>query len=191
MIKDNYHITIILSVILITISACGTPKVVKNLSSEHLRVQGELNTQLKGYFTSFEEFVKARVEASERRIENLHKKILTNFEKIAEEKLKAQDPNALKELIQNTKSESFKLGELKSQLQQRLKTVKDNNAEFTKAYDILIEAQRTLDTYIQLEKADEHLKNQIIGSLGLTSDRFSSFSNKFNSSLNKLGELIK
>jgi homoserine dehydrogenase len=175
----------------VVIAGCGTPQVVKDLSTEQLRVQADLSVQLESYFKIMEQFVLTQVTASEKRLEKLHKKNLSLHREKAQLMLAQKSSNALAELVESTKNESKILGQLKEKLASRMKSVKEKNKEFLNAYRGLLEAQQKLDTYLQLEKADERIYNQTLGKLGLSSSKFSSASKALNDALGSLSNLMK
>lgn len=150
---------------------CGTPMVVKQLSTEQVKTQATLEQSLKNYFAIIEKLVANQVVASNYLIDQATNGII---EKRKQQALKALDTaNAadreriLDELSQQTKAELETAAANKAEIKLRVEKLQTKHKELLEAYAAIRAAQEKLDAYIQLEKADEAVLNEVIGIVGI------------------------
>lgn len=153
---------------------CSTPNNVKKLSTEIVDVNEKYHQSLRNYFSVIEKFVDAQIKVAEFFIKESDEKIETLLKKKAKIQL-AQDnadvdailDGLIKELNENAannQGDNNKLTQLSFQL-------KSKHKELLNIQEQIIMAQKKLDEYIQLEKADELLVNEFLGIVGIQKDK--------------------
>lgn len=165
--------TIFLLFCLLTLS-CATPSSVKKLSIEIVDVNEKYHQSLKDYFSIIEKFVDAQIKVAEFLIKESDEKIETLLKKKA--KIQLAEVNAdvdaildglIKELNENSTSNQ----DDKSKLTQLSFQLKSKHNELLYIQENIIMAQKKLNEYIQLEKADELLVNEFLGIVGIQKDK--------------------
>lgn len=165
--------TIFLLFCLLTLS-CATPSSVKKLSIEIVDVNEKYHQSLKDYFSIIEKFVDAQIKVAEFLIKESDEKIETLLKKKA--KIQLAEVNAdvdaildglIKELNENSTSNQ----DDKSKLTQLSFQLKSKHGELLYIQENIIMAQKKLNEYIQLEKADELLVNEFLGIVGIQKDK--------------------
>lgn len=165
--------TIFLLFCLLTLS-CATPSSVKKLSIEIVDVNEKYHQSLKDYFSIIEKFVDAQIKVAEFLIKESDEKIETLLKKKA--KIQLAEVNAdvdaildglIKELNENSTSNQ----DDKSKLTQLSFQLKSKHSELLYIQENIIMAQKKLNEYIQLEKADELLVNEFLGIVGIQKDK--------------------
>ncbi len=165
------------SVVLLLLPACGTPQVLKDLSAAQLDAQVAVKGQLESYFQVMERFVEAKINEAAQRLDQLNEGILTSERKkfiITEPGSDGKvDMEALVNLTDSVERHNEFLITQKARLQQRLTTLRAKHKEFLDAYATLITAQKTLDEYVRLEKADEKVANELLSAVGISREQAS------------------
>lgn len=147
---------------------CATPKAVKQLSTEIADVNVKYHQALTTYFGVIEKFVDSQIKVAEFLIADLDEGIAKDEKKKVKKRLEdKQDINqvlddyekALKSNITDSQAGLNKLAQLYAQL-------KSKHKELLTIQSTIIDAQRKLDEYIQLEKADEAIVNELMGIVG-------------------------
>jgi hypothetical protein len=165
--------TLFLLLCLLTLS-CATPNSVKKLSTEIVDANVKYHQSLKDYFSIIEKFVDAQIKVAEFLIKESDEKIETLLKKKAKIQL-AQDnadvdailDGLIKELSENAANNQ----DDKSKLTQLSFQLKSKHKELLNIQEHIIMAQKKLDEYIQLEKADEMLVNEFLGIVGIQKDK--------------------
>lgn len=168
--KKNF----ILIFVSILVLGCSTPNNVKKLSTEIVDVNQKYHQSLKDYFSIIEKFVDAQIKVAEFLIKESDEKIETLLKKKTKIQL-AQD-NAdvdaiLDGLIKALNENSANNQDDKSKLTQLSYQLKSKHSELLNIQENIIMAQKKLDEYIQLEKADELLVNEFLGIVGIQKDK--------------------
>lgn len=164
----------ILTLFCILTLSCATPNSVKKLSTEIVDVNEKYYQSLKDYFSIIEKFVDAQIKVAEFLIKESDEKIETLLKKKAKIQL-AQDnadidailDGLIKELNENFTSNQ----DDKSKLTQLSFQLRSKHNELLNIQQNIIMAQKKLDEYIQLEKADELLVNEFLGIVGIQKDK--------------------
>lgn len=164
----------ILTLFCILTLSCATPNSVKKLSTEIVDVNEKYHQSLKDYFSIIEKFVDAQIKVAEFLIKESDEKIETLLKKKAKIQL-AQDnadidailDGLIKELNENFTSNQ----DDKSKLTQLSFQLRSKHNELLNIQQNIIMAQKKLDEYIQIEKADELLVNEFLGIVGIQKDR--------------------
>jgi len=165
--------TIFLLFCLLTLS-CATPNSVKKLSIEIVDVNEKYHQSLKDYFSIIEKFVDAQIKVAEFLIKESDEKIETLLKKKA--KIQLAEVNAdvdaiLDGLIKELNENSVSNQDDKSKLSQLSFQLKAKHSELLYIQENIIMAQKKLNEYIQLEKADELLVNEFLGIVGIQKDK--------------------
>ncbi len=156
---------------------CATPKAVKQLSTEIVDVNVKYHQSLTTYFIVIEKFVDSQIKVAEFLIAESDDKIIKLTKKKARFKLEKENPDingildefekAINENATESHSDLNKLAELSAQL-------KSKHQELLTIHVNVIDAQRKLDEYIQIEKADEAIVNNLLGMVGVQMDKITS-----------------
>jgi hypothetical protein len=149
---------------------CATPKAVKQLSTEIVDVNVKYHQSLTTYFSVIEKFVDAQIEVAEFLIKEADEGIVKDYKKLATEELNKPNPNVnailaefeegVSENANESQSYLAKLDGLNAQL-------KSKHKELLEIQSNIIDAQIKLNKYVQLEKADEALVNELLGVVGV------------------------
>jgi hypothetical protein len=155
---------------------CGTPMAVKHLSAEQVKVQNSYLGALKAYFKVIEEFADAQLKASNFRLDDIAKKAAQDETNEALKPVAAAQDDAsrrkiLGDLANNVQDTGTAVVEQKHTNAELVAKLKAKHKEMLEAYQNILDAQQKLDDYIQLEKADEVLVNQLVGVVGVNKDR--------------------
>lgn len=164
------------AILLLSVTACATPQVVKDLSAAQLKAQIAARDQLKAYFDVMERFVEVKINEASQQLEDINKENLD----ILQQKLVGTDSSssrpvdraALANYTNEVSQHNANLRQTQDQLQQRLATLRAKQAEFLAAYDTLISAQAKLDEYVRVEKADEKLASELLSAVGVSQAQF-------------------
>lgn len=157
---------------------CATPKAVKQLSTEIADVNVKYHQALTTYFGVIEKFVDSQIKVAEFLIAESDDKIVKLTKKKAKLKLENAEPGeingildefekAINENAADSQSDLNKLAQLSAQL-------KSKHKELLTIQVSIIDAQRKLDEYIQIEKADEVIVNELLGIVGVQMDKITS-----------------
>lgn len=152
------------------VAGCATPKAVKQLSNEIVIINKSYNQSLTNYFLIIEQFVDAQVQLANYKLDQSFKSLNASYKELALMDLKEKDANHDAILtsfeksvnLNTTKTKGYKdqLAELSSQL-------KLKNKELLSIQANIIQAQAKLNEYVQLEKADEAIFNELLGVVGI------------------------
>lgn len=156
--------------------SCATPAAVRQLSQEQLQTQEAFGTSLKAYLDVIQRFADTQKAAAERQIDDLTREATKLYARKAEMRLeKAPNREArqdiLDELAQNVRSDLATAESQKAQIAARIMQLKEKNRELQSAYAAIVEAQRKLNEYIQIQKLDEVAVNEVLGKVKINRER--------------------
>jgi hypothetical protein len=157
----------------IILVGCATPASVRTLSDEQVKAQeGYLQSQ-KQYFSVIEKYVDSQVAAAEVLIAAATRELNEKYKEQAIAKIDSSDKNktrtktAINDLTSNLlaaqQSDQASLASIKNSVAQ----LKELHRQMLSASATILSAQRKLNEYIQLQKADEQAVNQLITIVGL------------------------
>ena len=154
----------ILFVAIAGLSACGTPEPIKRLSTEQLAAQNQIRTAIDESFNRMEAVVQRQLDEIERTLTENNRKTLVG----GAAGLQAQGTNLTPEQFADITLKAFaERRKILVDAGTKLTALKQAHQNVLKAYDTMLEAQRTLDRYLQLEQADEQIANELLASLGI------------------------
>jgi len=160
--------------LLIVFTSCATPNSVKKLSTEIVDVNEKYLQSLKDYFTVIEKFVESQIKVAEFLMKESDEKIETLYKKKAKAKLAEENHDVdaiLDELINGLNENTVNNHESKNKLTQLSLQLNSKHKELLGIQENIIIAQKKLDEYIQLEKADEMLVNEFLGIVGVQKEK--------------------
>jgi len=171
--KRKFTLLLLLSSSLI---GCGTPVAVRNLSQEQLKIQEAFEISLRTYFAAMERFAEAQMQVANLRILELTSEIQQRHKQLAVRKLEAATSsqghqNILDEFAKNVQENFTASQDSKAQIAASLHKLKEKHQALQTSYMAIVEAQRKLNEYLQLEKADEVFVGQLVGMVGLNRER--------------------
>lgn len=174
---------------------CGTPAAVRNLSQEQLKAQEAFATSLNAYFGVIERFAEAQRQEAARRVDELTLEIRKDFEKRALRRLEgatdaAARQAALDEFAQQVQTDVATSEGQKAQVALLAQKLKEKNQALQAAYGAIVEAQRKLNEYVQLQKADEVLVNQLLATVGLSRERVGQLASEVGTAAGDILKLI-
>lgn len=160
-----------------SVTSCAIPIAVKSLSTEQLKVQQEFLGTLKKHFLVIDNFVESQIRTTEMMIDIQTKELEMKFMKktlnFLEREDKSKNGEILNELIKNIR-EAYKSDEdTKKGLLSILYKLREKHKEMLNSYAVIVQAQKKLDEYIQMEKADEVFVNQLIALVGIEQGKLS------------------
>ena len=163
-----------ISLVAILVQGCGTPQVVKSLSAEQLNAQKISRESFGTYFGIIEQVINNQVvafKAEEDR--DFQKEISIYMEKYSNAvKKEGADQNALlAELFTQIIMAREKTNNEKKKYENFLLDLKKKHMAILEMIDKMVIAQETLNSYIQLKKADEAVGNAVISALGTNQDK--------------------
>lgn len=175
--QTNYWMMGVLSLGLLILSGCSTPQAVKSLSTAQTEAMSSFESHLGTYFATIEKLVDIQIEAASEQLDAISDDILALERKKAVAKLKGSTnltatSTALVDLTKNTKTEVSDTMRLKDELASRKNSLVLAHQRFIASYATLIEAQKRLDAYLQLERADERLLNEALSAVGVSRKDF-------------------
>ena|SRR5215213_7758411 len=165
---------------LVTLSTTGCPRyeTVRKLSSEQLRVQEAFQDTLTKYFASIEQFADNQVivdklyyddlaDADEKRIRG---KARLDISRLAAGDTAGRDAITEKlghdlQVMRGTNDKD------KKDLDDAVQSLKAKHREILAAYQAILDAQRQLNEYIQLKKADEVIVEQLLGKIKINQQK--------------------
>ncbi len=171
------HKALLASIFALALTACGTPQAVKSLSAEQVKAMDAFSADLKAYFGVVEQLVGNQIKQANDQLDQLSDDILAlERRKVAAElqksgKVDAQSP-ALVAFTGDVKTQLAFANQLKGELADRKASLESADSRFLTAFSTLVEAQKKLDQFLQLERADERLLNELLGAVGVTRAQF-------------------
>ncbi len=154
---------------------CVTPQGVRTLSEEQVKVQESYLESQKVYFSVIENFVESQIKVTEALLAAATLEINAKYKKKA---LRAIDPTddaktrkALDELAENLLNEQKSDQEGLLRIKGYHTELKELHKRMLKALGTIVAAQKKLNDYIQLQKADEYAVNQLLTIVGLEGDK--------------------
>lgn len=184
MIKEYVVIGIIISAML---SGCATPQSLKSLSSEQVKVQGQTKASLQQYFSIIEQLVTNVIDNLKREegIALKEEKALYQNKFKSESGKTGADIDALsKQLADDIEEATKKSIQAQETFDKRLNELKAKHKEILLVFDALEQGQKTIDNYIQLEKADEAVANLLYSKLGVSEKTVTSYANSISEIVN-------
>lgn len=171
--KNSLAIAVLMACVALV--SCGPPAAVRKLSAAQLAIQTNYHETLRAYFAVVERYVEAQLQIVAERYESRSRERLDLLEKDYADDLEgASDPEERKKIIKvhtdATVSEVKRLEERKARVRQLMDQLKAKQGEMLQAHTAIIQAQKTLDHYIQFKKVDEVLANELTGVVGLNRD---------------------
>lgn len=164
--KKLFLITIISTLF---IQGCGTPQVVKSLSEEQLSAQKASRSTISEYFSLMEKVVGNQIAANKAEEDRSLKKEISIYKKKYDRgiaKSGADKTKLLNELSDNIKNATEVTINIKKQYDGYLIDLQRKHSEILSMMDNMVVAQEILNTYIQIEKADEAIGNSVFSALG-------------------------
>lgn len=149
---------------------CATPAAVKQLSNEIVEINQSYHESLATYFSIIETFVDAQVQLAESLLDESDEKINASYRELAKMELEEENPDidAILDEFENSVNENAtETQDYKAQLTDLSAQLKLKNAELLRIQSSIIEAQKKLNEYVQLEKADEVIVNELLGVVGI------------------------
>jgi hypothetical protein len=188
----NILVALIISVV---IGGCQTPASVRTLSEEQVRAQIAYAKTLVDYFAVIERFAEAEMQAANRRVDEAAKAIVKRDAKLAAEdidldKTGARRKEILEKLGETVNENSSQTEQKKSQIAARVNALKEKHHAILGAYQTIIEAQRRLNDYLQLQKADEVLAAELLGTVKLNAEQISQRTVELNTIFNDISKLV-
>ena len=146
---------------------CATPKAVKQLSQETIKVNAQYHESLSAYFDVILAFVESQVELSKIQLEASYKITEKGQKKRAEIRLRKADSAAINGILSDyekaiKKTTSERETDINN-LNKLIEQLNSKNKELLAIQEVIIAAQMKLDDYVQLEKADEAILNELMG----------------------------
>ena len=163
------RITLFLLVAILVVG-CATPAAVKQLSNEIVEINQSYHESLATYFSIIETFVDAQVQLAESLLDESDEKINASYRELAKMELEEENPDidAILDEFENSVNENAtETQDYKAQLTDLSAQLKLKNAELLRIQSSIIEAQKKLNEYVQLEKADEVIVNELLGVVGI------------------------
>ncbi len=159
------------------VSGCATPQAVKTLSNEQVKAQEKYLESQRKYFSIIENLVESHINVTEILIKDATKKINDKYKKRALRNIDPSDTKKTKEvldtLIDNVLSE-YKTDQIGlARVKGYLAELKQKHNSMLKAYATILTAQKKLNEYIQLKKADEAVFDQLLGIIGIERENIS------------------
>jgi hypothetical protein len=163
--------------IALTLGVTGCPRyeTVRKLSSEQLRVQEGFQDTITKYFKSMEEFAQNQIivdklyydDLAEQKQDLLRRRARRDLSQIpADAADGAAQRDKRNELLGREIQTSVTQNDLdKKELDDALLLLKAKHQEILSAYQTILDAQRQLNEYIQLKKADEVIVEQLLGKI--------------------------
>ncbi|MCU1284070.1 MAG: hypothetical protein JWO13_420 [Acidobacteriales bacterium] len=179
-VTDNWtfkpaHVCVLLAAVILIIS-CGTPVSVKRLSSAQAQITESYQQNLKDYFEVIERFADSQEKAADALIDLTLLQIKSDLKKNAiEDAAKAGDEAARKKMVSDLTlgiAENVSSSEQKKlRIHELIAKLKSKNAELLTAHAAIVVAQKKLDDYIQMKKADEAVFSELIGVVGVNKEK--------------------
>lgn len=171
--KSRYLVIVL--VIGVLMAGCATPFAVRTLSEEQVKAQESYLKSQKEYFGVIEHFVETQIKVTEVLIEaatseinnKYKKKAFANIDPSDEQKTREALDQLTKNVIQEYKSDQEGLSRIKGYYAQ----LKELHQNMLKSLGIIVTAQRKLNEYIQLKKADEVAANQLLAIVGIEKEK--------------------
>jgi hypothetical protein len=158
-------------------SGCAIPTAVKSLSQEQVQVQEQYLETQKSYFSLIEKYVESQIKTTELLIASSTQELTQKYKQRALKALKPGDATNNKEvlddLVQLVTSEYKSDQEGINRLYRLLYDLKQKHQEMLSAYATMVSAQKKLNEYIQLERADEVFINEMLAVIGVERGKIS------------------
>ena len=159
----------------------------KSLSTEQVKVQEKTKVSLEQYFGIIEEFVSNFIVslkqeediALEEEIEIYRKRF-----KSASSKVDADIDTLSKQFADDIEKATKNSIQTKESYDLRLNELREKHKELLLVFDALEKGQKTLDNYIQLEKADEAVANLLYSKLGVSESTITSYADSISEIVN-------
>jgi uncharacterized coiled-coil protein SlyX len=174
---------------------CATPAVVRSLSQEQLKAQEAFANSLSAYFGVIERFAEAQRLEAARRIDELTLEIRNLNRRRALGRLEgATDAGGrqavLDEFAQQVQADVATSEAQKAQVAALTQKLKEKNQALLAAYAAILDAQRKLNEYVQLQKWDEAIVNQLLASVGLNRERVSQLASEVGTAAGDILKLV-
>lgn len=179
--------------IALSIQGCATPQVVKSLSTEQLKAQKFSMQTFTKYFTLIERVIENQAIKFKKDEDDALQSQITIYKKKYNSSVgKADaDQNALlEELTEQVKKATEDAALARKVYDDRFKELRQKHQAILSMLDKMVIAQETLNTYIQIEKADEVIANSIFSALGTDQEKLENYGDEINRVLTGL-EAIK
>jgi hypothetical protein len=159
-----------------TFLGCGTPMAVKRLSAEQVKAQVSYSACLKAYFEVINTFADAQVQVSNFRIDRLTKDIEQEYKRAAVDQVAtARDDSTrlkvLSDLANKVGENQATAAGQKQAIADLVAKLKAKQAGMLEAYQNIVSAQQKLDDYIQLQKANDVVFDELAGIVGVNRDK--------------------
>ena len=175
---------------------CTTPTAVRQLSQQQLQTQEAFGASLKAFLEVNQRFAESVAHNAERQLDELTGQIGQDYVKKAEKGLeKADNPEkrqtVLSEFAKNVQSNLAGTEAQKAQIAALIKKLKDKNQELQTTYGVIVEAQRQLNEYIQLEKWNDVLVQQSLGMIHLDQQKMDRLATDMTKIAGEVNKIIK
>lgn len=180
---------ILFFVSIMAIQGCGTPQVVKSLSLEQLKAQKSSRETMGAYFSIMEDVINRQITVSKNEEDTSLKKEISIYKKKYSEELKknGSDKQLLLDMLSNKIKESTETAiNFKQNYDSHLIDLKNKHMEMLDMMDNMVVAQETLNSYIQIEKADEVVGNKIFSALGTNQEKIRKYGREINNILTNM-----
>lgn len=165
---------LIILIVICLLGACGTPIVVKELSAEQLNILKSSRESLATNFTLINQVLTNQILANKIAEDEALDKEIAIYRKRYEKRITEEGDHEEKFLIELTnqvKDLTDKSRAEKEKYDQILLKLNDKHKALLDVIDHLIEGQTTLNTYVQLEKADEAAVNTLFPKIGADKEK--------------------
>lgn len=162
----------------LVLGGCGTPQAVKSLSTEQVKAMQSFDSHLRNYFAAIEQLVSQQIDAANENLDELTDDILRLHRRLAAKNLAqgnsptTANSDALVNLTNAHKKQIDMTHELKLKLASRKSSLEAAHQRFLVSYQTLLAAQGKLDQFLQLERADERVFNELLSAVGVSQEQF-------------------
>jgi hypothetical protein len=150
---------------------CATPPSVRSLSEEQIKAQDSYLQSQKQYFSVIEKYVDVQTATAEALILSSTKELNEKYKKQALSNIdptdKVKTQNAINELSNKLLAEQQSDQKILTSVKKSVDQLKELHRQMLSALVTIMSAQRKLNEYIQLQKADEQAVNQLLSAVGL------------------------
>jgi len=181
-----------ISIIIFALIGCSTPQIVKNLSQEEVKAQIAAKKTLQNYFEVIEQMVQKQIRLNVISDQISYTKKVNLYKKKYTLSLKQPGVNSnelLDNLTSSIKKATITMLDSKTNYQQKYAKLKTKHAEILNMLDKMIEAQKTLNNYIQLEKVNDLVTIDILSSLGTNQETIDKYSNEISNIINDVSNI--
>jgi hypothetical protein len=150
---------------------CATPPSVRSLSEEQIKAQDSYLQSQKQYFSVIEKYVDVQTATAEALILSSTKELNEKYKKQALSNIdptdKVKTQNAINDLSNKLLAEQQSDQKILTSVKKSVDQLKELHRQMLSALVTIMSAQRKLNEYIQLQKADEQAVNQLLSAVGL------------------------